>query len=80
MPRIIFIVALVVSFFGPTTALAAIVYENALGLGEVEAWYSTGVPTEIGDEITLSGTERNIKEFRFSYRGDFLDHGLDGDH
>ena len=34
---------------------------------------------EIGDQIALSGTHRVVTEFSFTYRGDFLDHGLDGD-
>lgn len=64
-------------YFGPAISQAAIVYDN-LG-GAVTAVHAGFQNSELGDQVTLGGTERALTEISISYRGDFTDHGLDGD-
>jgi hypothetical protein len=73
-----FLAALVTAVVAaPSIGSATIVYDNLTGPDE--AVHSGWFDSEMGDQVTLAGTERVLTEIAIEYRGDFLDHGLDGD-
>lgn len=73
------IVLLVVVLLGtialvtPKAFATAVVYDNTTTL-LAQAWPGA-IDVEVGDEITLAGTERIVTEFMFGYFGDFTAEG-----
>ena len=58
-------------------ALGETVYLN--DAGQFPSIHSALASSLLGDEVTLAGTARTLTEISIGFRGDFLDHGLDGD-
>jgi len=64
-------------FLMNTTALATVVYDNIVNVTSSSIVPNTSLSYELGDTITLAGTERTVTDFLFGYTSYFF--GLDAE-